>query len=72
MNLLLLNTLKTTLENTACEEHQAKPVVEIKEDTITINCCCDPFHKKCADLVTEILELMEFKDWVVEHSRSKR
>lgn len=71
MNLPLLNALKIVLDNTVCNEHNVKAVVEIKEDTVSIKCCCDQFHTECSDMVTELLEILEFKDWIVEGSRHK-
>lgn len=71
MNLPLLDALKIALENTACKEHHVKAVIELKDDTVSINCCCDQFHKECADIVTDLLEILEFKDWTIEHSRLK-
>ena len=47
--------VKSLVETTACPIHHQKPLLEISDGKIIINCCCSDFKVMCLKQVIRVL-----------------
>ncbi|MBS1527586.1 MAG: hypothetical protein JST19_18200 [Bacteroidetes bacterium] len=58
--------LKNVLEeNFFCSQHNAKPVVSLAENAMSIKCCCEQAQAECVQLARDLAEVLGLTDLTI-------